>query len=316
MIAMDDIQLHQKALAYQRIHCVSYSEAVSAVASFSEADASGGSAPSNAGHVRNSGTRSDADVDRAAKTYAREHCVSYSEALSVVCSFNAPDTSTGSAPPHAGHVGDAGTRNDTDRDKAAKAYAREHGVSYSEAISAVCSFSGDYASLNQGFVSFGEAGASSPAVAAIEGAWIEIFKAGNHISDSGESYDFTPNDISGMASSYNPDLREAPLTLGHPKNDLPAYGWVNKLQAPGDGRLLMKASNVDPQFAQMVQERRYKKRSASFYPPKHPSNPTPGKWYLRHVAWLGAQQPAIAGMKDIQSAGSTAGSGHNGLTPL
>lgn len=313
---MDDIQLHQKALAYQHSHSVSYSEAVSAVCSFSEADTSGRSAPSSAGTVRDSGTRSDAELDRAAKTYAREHCVSYSEALGVVCSFSAADASGGSAPSYAGHVRDSGARSDADLDKAAKAYAREHSVSYSEAISAVCSFGGDYASLNQGFVSFGEAGASSPAVAAIEGAWIEIFRAGNHISDSGESYDFTPNDISGMASCYKPDLREAPLTLGHPKNDLPAYGWVKELQAPGDGTLLMKASHVDPQFAQMVQERRFKKRSASFYPPKHPNNPAPGKWYLRHVAWLGAQQPAIAGMKDVQSAGNAPGSGHNGLSTL
>lgn len=258
----------------------------------------------------------DIQLHQKALAYQRSHCVSYSEALSVVCSFGAPDTSARSAPTSAGHVGDSGTRSDASLDKAAKAYAREHSVSYSEAISAVCSFGGDYASLNQGFVSFGEAGASSPAVAAIEGAWIEIFRAGNHVSDSGESYAFTPNDIAGMASSYNPDLREAPLTLGHPKNDLPAYGWVKELQAPGDGRLLMKASHVDPQFAQMVQERRFAKRSASFYPPKHPSNPAPGKWYLRHVAWLGAQQPAIAGMKDIQSAGNATGSGHNGLTTL
>ena len=54
--------------------------------------------------------------------------------------------------------------------------------------------------------------------------------------------------------------------------------------------------------------RRFPKRSASFYPPQAPNNPTPGKWYLRHVAFLGAQPPAIAGLKDIQfSAGDADG---------
>ena len=57
----------------------------------------------------------------------------------------------------------------------------------------------------------------------------------------------------------------------------------------------------------MVQAGRFKKRSASFYPPQAPNNPTPGKWYLRHVAFLGAQPPAVAGLKDIQFSEDDAG---------
>ena len=57
----------------------------------------------------------------------------------------------------------------------------------------------------------------------------------------------------------------------------------------------------------MVEARRFPKRSASFYPPQAPNNPTPGKWYLRHVAFLGAQPPAIAGLKDIQFSEDDAG---------
>lgn len=106
-------------------------------------------------------------------------------------------------------------------------------------------------------------------------------------------------DLDGMASSYNPALREAPLTVGHPKDNLPAYGWVKGVSRAASGELTIAPHKLEPQFAEMVQAGRFKKRSASFYPPQSPHNPTPGKWYLRHVAFLGAQQPAVAGLKDI-----------------
>lgn len=135
---------------------------------------------------------------------------------------------------------------------------------------------------------------------------IEIFRAGRHIDDSGTPHNFTEADLADMASSYNPALREAPLTVGHPKDNLPAYGWVKSVQNTA-GVLSINPHQVEPQFAEMVHAGRFKKRSASFYPPSAPNNPTPGKWYLRHVAFLGAQPPAVAGLKDIQFSEDDAG---------
>lgn len=128
---------------------------------------------------------------------------------------------------------------------------------------------------------------------------IEIFRAGRQVDDAGNAHDFTEADVSAIASGYNPALREAPLTVGHPASNLPAYGWVNGLGAAA-GVLTMDTHQVEPQFAEMVAAGRFKKRSASFYPPSSPNNPTPGRWYLRHVAFLGAQPPAVPGLKDIQ----------------
>ena len=137
---------------------------------------------------------------------------------------------------------------------------------------------------------------------------IEIFRAGRHIDDAGVAHHFSDADVDGMAASYNPALREAPLTVGHPADNLPAYGWVKSVARNAGGVLTIAPHNVEPQFAEMVAARRFPKRSASFYPPQAPNNPTPGKWYLRHVAFLGAQPPAIAGLKDIQfSAGDADG---------
>ncbi len=131
-------------------------------------------------------------------------------------------------------------------------------------------------------------------------AGIEIFRAGTHIDDQGRSHVFSAADVSGMAASYDPAIREAPLTVGHPEHNLPAYGLVKSVGVNAAGVLTIDPHKVEPQFAEMVAAGRFSKRSASFYPPSAPNNPTPGKWYLRHVAFLGAQPPAIAGLKDIQ----------------
>ncbi|WP_275100142.1 peptidase [Sedimenticola hydrogenitrophicus] len=52
----------------------------------------------------------------------------------------------------------------------------------------------------------------------------------------------------------------------------------------------------------MVDKGRFKKVSASFYPPTHPANPVPGVYYLRHVGFLGAQPPAVKGLKAVEFA--------------
>lgn len=148
--------------------------------------------------------------------------------------------------------------------------------------------------------------ATAPASATLPDG-IEIFRPGRHIDDQGIAHHFSEADVDGMAASYNPALREAPLTVGHPKDNLPAYGWVKAVSRNAAGVLAIAPHNVEPQFAEMVAAKRFPKRSASFYPPQAPNNPTPGKWYLRHVAFLGAQPPAIAGLKDIQFSEDDAG---------
>ena len=141
--------------------------------------------------------------------------------------------------------------------------------------------------------------ASAAAPAAALPAQIEIFRAGRHTDDAGTVHNFSQADVAGMVSAYDPALREAPLTVGHPKDNLPAYGWVKGLALNAAGNLAMDTHQVAPQFAEMVGNKLFKKRSASFYPPGHASNPKPGNWYLRHVAFLGAQPPAIAGLADF-----------------
>lgn len=130
---------------------------------------------------------------------------------------------------------------------------------------------------------------------------IEIFKAGAHTSMQGEELAFAEADIAATAAAYDPALHEAPLVVGHPKHDAPAYGWVKSLAVDGDG-LVAVPQQVDASFAEMVGAGRFKKISASFYPPGAKANPVPGVYYLRHVAFLGGQAPAVKGLKPVEFA--------------
>ncbi|WP_143326110.1 peptidase [Vandammella animalimorsus] len=125
---------------------------------------------------------------------------------------------------------------------------------------------------------------------------IEIFRAGRHTDINGVERQFTDADLQGMASGYDPKLHEAPLVVGHPRTDDPAYGWVQGLKVAA-GKLVAIPRQVQAAFGEAVQSGAYKKVSAAFYAPTDKHNPTPGQWYLRHVGFLGAMPPAIKGLE-------------------
>lgn len=128
---------------------------------------------------------------------------------------------------------------------------------------------------------------------------IHIFKSGKQTSSGGATIVFTEADVAATAGAYNPALHEAPIVIGHPEQEDPAYGWISQLEAQV-GNLYATPSQLNADFAEMVKAGAYKKVSASFYPPEHPNNPTPGVYALRHVGFLGAQPPAVKGLKPTQ----------------
>lgn len=125
---------------------------------------------------------------------------------------------------------------------------------------------------------------------------VEIFKSGNHINSAGEVMNFSSNDLAQIANSYNVNSHEAPIVVGHPSENAPAYGWIKGLKVENNS-LIADFGELDEDFKTLVKNGRYKKLSASFYDPQSKFNPTPNKWYLRHVGFLGAQPPAIKGLK-------------------
>lgn len=120
----------------------------------------------------------------------------------------------------------------------------------------------------------------------------EIFKTGTHTSDKGITKSYSLDDLNFIAQSYNPAKDEAPIVIGHPLDNSPAYGWVSSLEVTDDGKLIADTPDdkLHPDFLTAVQEGRYKKRSISLTPE--------GK--LRHVGFLGGAAPAVKGLADIQ----------------
>lgn len=127
-------------------------------------------------------------------------------------------------------------------------------------------------------------------------ARLQIFKPGVHTAMSGQALAFSESDLQATVAAYDPTKHEAPLVVGHPQHDMPAYGWVQALSY-NEGGIDATPAQVNTDFADMVAAGAFKKISASFYSPASPSNPVPGVYYLRHVGFLGAQAPAIKGMR-------------------
>ncbi|UZD97920.1 phage protease [Pseudomonas corrugata] len=130
---------------------------------------------------------------------------------------------------------------------------------------------------------------------------LHIFKPGTHTVQCGTTFHFTEADLAATVAAYNPTLHEAPLVIGHPQHDAPAAGWVKSLSATAHG-LIAEPQQIDASFAEQIAKGSYKKISASFYHPTAANNPVPGVYYLRHVGFLGAQPPAVKGLRPIELA--------------
>lgn len=136
---------------------------------------------------------------------------------------------------------------------------------------------------------------------------VEIFRAGTRVTADGRALEFGRADLDEIVETFaaaNPD--GVPLVIGHPQTHDEAHGWVSKLWREGDS-LFCDCADVSPALRDKIAARRLPNRSASFFPPRHPHNPTPGRWHLRHVGFLGAVAPAVSGLAPVQFSGCPAG---------
>lgn len=124
-----------------------------------------------------------------------------------------------------------------------------------------------------------------------ESKWIEIARTGTFNDSANRPQTFTDADLVQIASAYNPQKRDCPLVIGHVTSDsAPAYGWLSQIKAQ-NGKLLAQFAHVPDEVRDLVAKGRYRHVSMSLMP---------DRVTLRHVALLGAAQPAIDGLKAVE----------------
>ena len=139
----------------------------------------------------------------------------------------------------------------------------------------------------------------------IEG--VEIFATGKHRGSA--TVDITDNDLAEMVNSFN-ELSGAGgfqpvLKLGHDdvqkffgaRKGAPNLGFVEKLRVEGS-KILADFTNVPDALFDLIKQRRFNSVSIEMFP-KTEFNGKQFKNVLTAVALLGAELPAVKGLKDL-----------------
>lgn len=118
--------------------------------------------------------------------------------------------------------------------------------------------------------------------------WCEIFRTGKHTDSKGNTREWAAEDLDKICTNFETKNPDVPICVGHPKTNSPAYGWIDKLKTEG-GKLYASFKDVQPEFQEAVKKGLFKTRSISLTSDLIP----------RHIAFLGAQAPAIKGMEQF-----------------
>jgi len=131
-----------------------------------------------------------------------------------------------------------------------------------------------------------------------------VFTGGRQVDSMQRAFTYTEDILDDIVKSYDVQRHEAPISWGHsgdtrktPTDTLPAAGWVQNITRKGKN--LYAEIEWSGAGQEEVKNKNYKKFSASFYRPDSSHNPKPGHWSLRHVALLGAEPPAVKGIKEM-----------------
>ena len=123
-------------------------------------------------------------------------------------------------------------------------------------------------------------------MSALDG-WIDVCRTGRWRDANGRDVDVTEAKLDGIVEAYGKS-DPAPLVVGHPPLDAPAWGWIESVRRTGD-RLQAKFRDVAPEFRAAVEAGRYTGRSIALKGDQ-----------LRHVGFLGGRAPAVDGLSPTQ----------------
>lgn len=121
--------------------------------------------------------------------------------------------------------------------------------------------------------------------------WCEIFTTGTHKDSKGNERTWTKSDLEKIKYNFENKNPDFPICCGHPQSNSPAYGWVDELKIEDDAQkvshLYASYKDVQPEFKEAYNKGLFKTRSLSLTQDLIP----------RHIAFLGAQAPAIKGLE-------------------
>ena len=135
-----------------------------------------------------------------------------------------------------------------------------------------------------------------PAAHSALDGWVDVMRTGIWTDMNGNQHSYSAADLAQIAADY-PASDPAPVVIGHPEIDAPAWGWVAQLRAVGD-RLQARFTRINDAFRAACEAGQYGGRSVSIQRPADEN----GAWRLFHVGFLGAAAPAIEGLAPSQFA--------------
>ena len=119
-------------------------------------------------------------------------------------------------------------------------------------------------------------------MSALDG-WIDICRAGTWRDMQGRDVCLDEDRLDRIVAAHAA-ADPAPVVVGHPEADAPAYAWIDGLRRVGD-RLQAKLRDIAPPFREAVEAGRYAGRSVALR----------GNT-LRHLGFLGGRAPAVPGL--------------------
>ncbi|MDR3355621.1 MAG: hypothetical protein LBO04_00325 [Spirochaetaceae bacterium] len=123
-----------------------------------------------------------------------------------------------------------------------------------------------------------------------------IFKAGKYPQG-----DWPKERVKKLVDAYDPEkFYDAPLVIGHrwygaDDNYQDAHGWVQSLRMDGSGKVFATVTDVSADLKKKVAEKKLKYMSVEIYENDKVDEKQPP--YLRAIALLGRDTPAVAGAK-------------------
>jgi hypothetical protein len=117
---------------------------------------------------------------------------------------------------------------------------------------------------------------------------MEVFRAGKQTDSAGNTKEWTKKDLDKIVSQFKELGEDVPATIGHNVKNKPAYGWFKSFYRKGKS-LFGEMEDVVDEFGEMLKKKMFKNRSIALRP----------NLSIRHMAFLGAEPPAIKGMKDF-----------------